>query len=452
MKSPSISKDLILNKIIMRKVYIPRGFVTVIFLLMITLSACVWPKSEDPFERLPEEETIMLEGEIFPFSVSVATRATHRLEKDGKLQTYLASDVVQLGDFEGVDVMVEGVVRNEKMREILWVQSIKIAESEDKLEEVVDPLFHTKEIAFRHPASWVYTTAPNGVAYFSEESDANRMVFFTFGVENFSGNKSEIDPDIMISNLVGNKVVEKLEGGREREKITLYSNLFDQKYTFVFTSSLRDSEKRKAFQKLLSSFKEGTDKVKEALKEVQQEQAQIELEKVQALKEEEKDPEPEVRNPEPEEKVSFLDKLFGNDEEDPESEARSPEPEGEQVKVEGGDFENVVNEKAFHYKSQYYGFEMDVPWGYWFQNFGPGEGKLALIGFADNEIAGDKGAVDFWLEIVSDADNTLETKETSDGDMMHLWFSHKDGQYFHFYGPASFRDVMKSVELSVNTF
>ena len=52
-------------------------------LAVTVLTACVLPEKEDPFERLPEENLETIEGKLFPFSVSVSTRATHRLEQDG---------------------------------------------------------------------------------------------------------------------------------------------------------------------------------------------------------------------------------------------------------------------------------------------------------------------------------------------------------------------------------
>ena len=79
---------------------------------LLTLTACVLPEKEDPFERLPEENLETIEGKLYPFSVSVSTRATHRLERDNKLVGYLASDLVQLAEFEGQEVMLEGVWRN----------------------------------------------------------------------------------------------------------------------------------------------------------------------------------------------------------------------------------------------------------------------------------------------------------------------------------------------------
>ena len=87
----------------------------------LVLSACVFPEKNDPFSRLPEEAVETLEGEIFPFSVSVSTRATHRLENEGKLVAYVASDIARLSDFEGREVEIDGVRRTEKMREILML-------------------------------------------------------------------------------------------------------------------------------------------------------------------------------------------------------------------------------------------------------------------------------------------------------------------------------------------
>ena len=139
---------------------------------LLTLTACVLPEQEDPFERLPEEHLETIEGKLFPFSVSVSTRATHRLERDGKLVGYLASDLVQLAEFEGQDVLLEGVWRNEKMRQIFWVEGIKVAVLAVKNEEETGPeRFSTKKFTMLVPSNWEYSLAPNGVAYFLNKED-----------------------------------------------------------------------------------------------------------------------------------------------------------------------------------------------------------------------------------------------------------------------------------------
>ena len=85
-----------------------------ILVIAVVVTACVPPAKEDPFSRLPEEEIETLEGEVFPFSVSVSTRATHRLESNNRLVALLASEIVRLEDFEGQEVEMDGVRKRKK--------------------------------------------------------------------------------------------------------------------------------------------------------------------------------------------------------------------------------------------------------------------------------------------------------------------------------------------------
>jgi len=164
-----------------------KNFIWILGVVVLTLTACVLPEKEDPFERLPEEKLETIEGKLFPFSVSVSTRATHRLEQSSKLVGYLASDLVQLAEFEGQEVALEGVWRNEKMRQIFWVEGIKVQTLEELAEDENAPQrLTTKRFTMLLPAHWEYSLAPNGVAYFLNKEDPARRVFLTFGVEDYS--------------------------------------------------------------------------------------------------------------------------------------------------------------------------------------------------------------------------------------------------------------------------
>ena len=414
------------------------------------LSACVQPSQKDPFERLPEEETVTVSGEIFPFSVSVSTRATHRLEKDGKLVAYLASEVVNLAEFERAEVELEGVMRNEKMREILWVHGIKVPQEDAEYTEIdIDKLFETKQVAFVYPADWNYTQSPNGVAYFSEIGDPARRVFLTFSVEELSKEDKKNDPNVLISNLAGVKSISSDEIGRDREKIVLFSNLYDQKYTFVFTHNFEEFEKKKAFFRLLNSFVEGEESVVNARKEIQRKRAEIEAAKLEKKGDTEEEVVENVEEEE-KEKESFLGKIFKK-EEPKEEVIEEKAPPVEVAVPSDGTFKNLVDERAFPYESQYYRFKMLVPFGFWFQNFGPSDGAITSVGFADEAIES-KDVIDYWLRIKSSDQVTKATESVSEG-VVTIRFPHADGgKYFELTGSARFRDAMKSIQASVESF
>ena len=274
------------------------------------ITACVLPEKSDPFERLPDENLETIEGKLFPFSVSVSTRATHRLEKDGKLVGYLTSDIVQLADFEGRDVDLDGVWRNEKMRQIFWVEAIRVTDIEEETEEEepTSKRFTTKGFTFVHPSNWEATLAPDGAAYFVNKLDPNRRVFFTLKVEDYSPEGEKIVPNILFNGFAGIKEVTNETSGKEKETVTLFSNLGNQKYVFEVNYDFEDFDTKKAFLDLLNSFVEGEDMVLKTIEQEQKELAEQEATKLaESQAEEETTDESENSEEATEEEPSFLD-------------------------------------------------------------------------------------------------------------------------------------------------
>jgi len=395
-----------------------RGPVFAFILVSLLLTAC-FGEQEDPFTRLPEEPTETLEGRVFPFSVSVSTQATHRLEKDGKLEAYLASKIVHLEDFEGREVSVEGVRRAAKMREVFWVESIKVKDVKQGKDGPKDLFFQTKSFGFTYPEGWEYTTAPDGTAHFIDRSDEARRVFLTFSVQDLDKEDEDKDPNVLIANMVGIQETSE-DMGQNRRTITLISNLYDRKYVFLFRTRFEDFEKKTAFFKLLNSFVEGESNVRRAEEKYQKALAQAESDKINGT-------EVPVVTP------------------DPKPEAPKAEPVPTQTSAS---FNNLITEKAFLYESSYYGFSMKVPWGFWFRNFGQNESTLARIGFADNEMSGEEDS-EFWLEILGDQDPVTAFSEQRDGEQLILEFPRNNNSFFRMTGPESFRDAMLSIHSTI---
>ncbi len=434
----------------------PKLLTTIIIGLGILLTACVFPEKEDPFVRLPEEELETVSGEIFPFSVSVATSATHRLEKEGKLVSYLASEVVRLEDFEGRKVEVDGVSRSEKMREIFWVEAVRLQDIEEKSEEEsTEERFLTKKFTFIYPKNWEYSLSPDGTAYFLDKDDAGRRVFLTFSVSELTKKDKNTDPNVLISNLAGTKDISTDEFGRERQVLTLFSNLEDQKYEFVFTHSYEEFEKKKAFFKLLNSFVEGEENVREAKKADMKAQAEKEAEKIKEEPpiEEETMEVPEEKATKDTDKKTLLEKFLGEKEEeikeDPfeklEKESAAKLAPTVTIKKE---FKNLIDNRAFNYDSAYYGFSMKVPYGFWFRNFGPSKDALTRIGFATYEFSTPGGA-EFWVVIKESETPTEKTTERIEDPLVFIEHPRDFKSYFEASGPAEFRDAMLSILNSV---
>jgi hypothetical protein len=419
----------------------------------LVLSACVFPEKNDPFSRLPEEKMETLEGEIFPFSVSVSTRATHRLENEGKLEAYIASDIVRLSDFEGREVEVDGVRRTEKMREIFWVEAIRLLDFDEESEELIDQRFSSNRFAFIYPPTWEHSTSPAGVVHFIDKKDEARRVFLTFSVEDIEKEDKKSDPNVLIASLAGVKKITTDSLDRERQEVVLFSNLFDHKYNFVFTSQFEEFERKKAFFKLLNTFIEGEENVRKVLEEDKKSLAEQEAKKIVV-----EQPVEEIEEKVVEKKETIIDKLFGEKEEDvlvvEESSGESEvviRDTPTTITKGGDDYQNLIEEHAFPYESTYYNFKMLVPWGYWFRNFGQSETRIARIGFSDEEFTEESGAK-FWLEIIGSDTPPTEFSETIEADQVVLEFSRGQKSYFRISGPVLFRDAMRSIQATVENF
>ncbi len=454
-------------------------FTAIIIGFGILLTACVFPEKEDPFVRLPEEELKTLDGEIFPFSVSVATSATHRLEKDGKLVSYLASDVVRLEDFEGQKVEVDGVARNEKMREIFWVEAVRLKDKKEEVEEEkTEERFLTKKFTFIYPKNWEYSLSPDGTAYFLDKEDPGRRVFLTFSVSEIEKEDKKTDPNVLISNLAGTKEVSTDEFGRERQELTLFSNLYDQKYSFIFTNSYEEFEKKKAFFKLLNSFVEGEENVRNAKKEDMRAQAKKEAEKIEEetgetgngeegtgkfqipndkLQTGKENSSGESKKSEGVEESSAVKKETGDKETESllskfwEEKAEEADVSDKTEEVTSNkEFKNLIDARSFNYDSGYYKFSMKVPYGFWFRNFGPSEEALTRIGFATYEFS-TPGGSEYWVQIKESENSTQKTVERMDGDTLIIEHPRDFKSYFEASGPTKFRDAMMSILSSIQT-
>ena len=427
--------------------------------ILLFLTACVWPeKSNDPFERLPEEKLQTIEGTIYPFSVSVKTSATHRLEKDNRLVAFLASKIVRLEDFEGRKVELDGMMRTEKMREIFWVEAIRLKDviSLEELEPK-SKRYATKTFSFTHPSHWDYTTAPNGTVYFKDRNDAAGRVFLTFTPSELESGDTNIETNVLISNMAGTKKISTDDSDRERQELVLFSNVSNQKYSFLFLSPFEDFERKQAFFKLLNSFIEGEQKVQEAVETDKKEEAERQAKQAEFLKLQELL-----------EKSNNGELVEREDEDEAEEISESTEEVSEGVKSEktvekvrapqesvpdfelGGDFTNVIDERAFYYESSHYQFSMKSPYGYWFRNFGPVEGAISKIAFAKQEVTS-LGVAEFSLNIAS-GDYTAEPAETLSNGVLTIKAPRSDKTYYEVTGSPSHRDAMWSVVSSIVTF
>ncbi len=431
------------------------------------LAGCDFDSEPDPFAQLPGEKLETLSGEVFPFDLSVSTRATHRLEANRKLVGLLASDIVRLEDFEGKEVEVEGVYRKEKMREIFWVHKIRVKNVIAPESELDYERFSTENYTFTYPKNWEYTTAADGTVRFVEKEDEARRVFFTFGVGQVEHRDKRSDPNVLIANLAGVKKTRKDELDRDRQDIELFSNISDRKYSFEFISSFEEFDKKKDFFQLLNSFVEGKDAVAVAQAEDLKKLAALESEKVVTYDEveipaeeiavvAEETPAEEVVSDTPnteeptepaseEEKKGLFEKLFGSsDDEEKEEPAKeevvAPEPETS-VQTSPGNFNNLIDDRAYSYDSELFGLNVKIPYGHWFQNFGASDNALMRLGISKKAISSEADPV-IWLEIKNGAVSGFSEKCN---DTCVISSKRDTDSHFEITGPAEYRDEMLSV-------
>lgn len=440
-----------------------KRFLLALTVVLLALTACVLPEKEDPFERLPEESLEVIEGRLFPFSVSVSTRATHRLERDQKLVGYVASDLVQLAEFEGQEVELEGVWRNEKMRQIFWVEAIKVQDLETaEAEEAGPQRFTTKKFTMLLPPTWEYSLAPNGVAYFLNKEDPARRVFLTFAVEDYSVEAERIDTNIAMNGLRGIKEATTDENGKEREVITLFSALEPKKYVFTATYFFDDFETKKSVFDVLQSFVEGEEAVQEVVIAEQKAKAEAEAAKLAEAKADE-DAAAALEEASDETAIEKAKDLIGEllegEEKTPPAEVVEAETEGAPTEPEGAvepgpnfepgaDYTNLIDARAYGYESQSLGFSLKVPYAFWFRNFGALQGTRISIGVADNPV-NTTADVKLWVKVLAKDRPAEGTTELITSNGITLIKKRDDQSVFELTGPAAYRDALWSIADSI---
>lgn len=119
-----------------------------------------------------------LEGIVRPIGVTIYQEGTHRLESNNKLLVLLASDAVNLEEFENREVTVTGVVKDtvEGSQKIMTVHTIKALESVASEKKVFNEI--GQEYYFSYPASWNYKREVGKVLLF-EADDSQQLPLVT---------------------------------------------------------------------------------------------------------------------------------------------------------------------------------------------------------------------------------------------------------------------------------
>ena len=266
-------------------------------------------------------------------------------------------------------------------------------------------------------------------------------------------------------NQTGIKDISTDEFDRERQEITLFSNISNQKYKFVFTHNFEEFEKKKSFFKLLNSFLEGEENVLKAKKQDLKVEAEKEAEKARAkgggqLK---------IKNEESlyvktsQDRLIMEERMNKRNEGDAQASRQSSErtseeevnfdPEGieeasKPVPVALKDFVNLIDERAYPYESEYYKLSMKFPFGYWFRNFGPSETTITRLGAAKQKINSEDD-VHFWIEIIGVENPPRETTERQEEDRLIINWPRTEKSFFRATGATNFRDAMLSTLSSI---
>jgi hypothetical protein len=359
--------------------------------------------------------------------------------------------------------MLEGVWRNEKMRQIFWVEGIRVASlMTDKEEEDEGPLrFTTKKFTMLVPSTWEYSLAPNGVAYFLNKEDPARRVFLTFAVEDYSPESGIDNPNISMNGFTGMKTNTTDENGKEREIITLYSNIDPIKYVFTATYFFDDFETKKSVFDVLQSFVEGEAAVQEVVIAEQKAKAEAEAEKLAkaeaAIAEAEAAENEEDSEEEDESAVDkakgLISGLLSGDEDENEEETKEVEKEEMStvdptpVVVSNSDYTNLIDDRAYTYESTL-GFSLKVPYGNWFRSFGAYDGSLTAIGVANAEV-NSAADVQMWVKVLTKDKPSEKTVELITADGVTLIKKRDNNSVYELTGPVSQRDTLWSIADSI---
>lgn len=436
--------------------------------LTLAISACVvQPRdTEDFFEKSEIEELVTLDGEIYPFSVSISTRATHRLANiDGKLIAYLYSDIVDLQSFENRVVEVDGYWRREQMQEIFFVEAIRLQDmkKDAEISDFLPNRFETKRFTFVYPPHWSYSQSPDGVAHFVDKSDITGLVFLLFSVNDITSEDLAAQPNISVAGMKGIRNITTDRSGKERQEISILSNLYNKNYHFTLIGGTED--RKKDFLRLINSFIEGEESVKTVIDNEKRILAEREASKLKKIEEVvlQLDPLESDTPGDISENLDQPDTDLGEEpetvdtaiveKEDPVAGVESKEDQKiytdkEKQLLLGNDFVNLIDEGALSYQTDYYNLKMKVPFGFWFRNFGPGNGYLFRVGFATEEIS-TEASVEYWLYVVS-SDTVLRTvQERIEGEQLIIEFPRTNNSFFRFVGPVEYRDAMRSILLTI---
>jgi len=406
------------------------------------MSGCSFlEENGDPFSR-QEIKKETLEGELFPFSASIQTNATHRLEKDGRLIAYLSSRFVPLQNFERKFVDVEGFFETEDLRDIFWVEKISVHDdiNTTTLEKKSGPQrFASDSFTFLYPETWEFSISSNQAMHFVDKMDSARKVFLIFSVEEKNNATSSLEKNIQIGSLKGNRTTNTDAMNRERTEIRLFSEKFNHVYKFIFTSAFEEFEKKNAFFSFLNSFVDGTDEVKSILEAEKIKQAEEEMQK---LEEQAK----ELQIKEDEEKKLELEK----------TEKKNIAPEISSVKetlspqtvpstiVSDGSFTNLISEKSLNYSNPQQNFFVRFPWGMWFRSFSANEESTIRIGAAKQDfVSADQAQI--WVELLKTKGSGESLTETMDNNRLIVVLTKADGSMIRVSGASQLRNEILSI-------
>lgn len=448
------------------------GFLGLLLVVPFVLVGCFGSTDDSPFEIEAGEIELTLEGTIRPFSVPVSSFITHRLERNNRLQAFLASDVLELEDYEKQSVLVTGVWRVEEAQKFFVVTEIEVLEKDKEeddegiLEEYTSDTIYAPvnggDYGFLFPDVWDYTSETEMKKRFFLREDEEKDVFFTFGVEPYDGSfegevlaygeeekKEEPKMNVEIAGLKGIKDVER-KGAFEYQNIHLFSEETNRVYMFAFRAQTSNRDRKRAFNTLLTSLADGETELAELMDKYEadmEKRKEAEEPDVEEMKDGEDTEEPkeeeEIKVPEVEEQEDSEDESEIKEEEKVVS-VDFTSVKGSSMDGIPTDFVMMVDDRSHSYTSAAYDLALRVPYTLWFRNFGSVGGSVTTLGFATDDSLTDAASSDFTLQIISGQPPVDFVVKKSDGMVRYEW-ARGDEQYFVMEGAESLKDHMLSI-------
>lgn len=413
--------------------------------------------------KLNEPQILTKEGLVTKIPSQVNTLATHRLEFEGQLSAFLASESVDLDLFVGDTVSLKGQSVIDKMRSIFYIEEIELQKTNRDIFTAVmnKKLYRNTHFSFLYPEKWAYWGVDGSQLYFYEKNDPLQKVIFTFAITNdileqklnaeFAGLPaySSFDENLALKNDAKNY------------EIAIPSAEHDFLYQLMLSGKENSPDQIKNFTEIAKSLAETLPKRK-LLSKNHFAQVNSGLVNFQIKKKAEEAAFAENKKKEEQEEQKEAEKTQieseGNEKTPLEeiSELKNPPDPDLSDKLGKNPFENG----KFHAYQSPSGFSAFFPLATWFQSFGLVDDNLAYVGVSTTGALDGIGSSEITIKwqdaATSDAvfkpnlDKKVNEGQSPAGDFYEVTRLGPGGTIFVIRGSIKHQEMMKKIAMGIS--